>query len=86
SYLIFDLDNLGDSDKKMLTPDTLKWLENKEAIKSLQNRIMTGVKQDAAISFGLTMDDFVDSKPKDNSTGESQQFTGTQQSTQQPKV
>lgn len=85
-YNFFDLNNLGENDKKLLTQDTQKWLNDKKNIENIEKQILTKIKQEAAISFGRTMDAFEDYVPTNTSTTQqstTQQAAGT--GTQQTK-
>ena len=75
SYTLFDPNNISADQKKLLTAETQKWMETKADLDSTRKKIQIAVKQDAAISFGLTMNDFVDSPAPVKA--------GTQQGTQQ---
>jgi hypothetical protein len=81
SYVVLDPDNLNADQKKMLTIETQKWLENKADVDSTGKKLQIAVKQNAAISFGRTMDAFVDyvAPVKAGTQEVTQQKVGTQQ-------
>ncbi len=81
-YTLFNQNNLRESDRNLLTADTLNWLKDKKAMDGLIYRIGIAVKQDGAIAFGKTMDAFIDaSQPPSSQESAGQQ--STQEKTQQ---
>lgn len=77
-YVVYSLDSITDSQKTGLSEDVQKWLADKKQVENLTFRLGIAVKQDAAIAFGRTMDDFVDSTQQ-SQTQQTTQQTGTQQ-------
>jgi hypothetical protein len=88
---VFDINNLTDDQKKLMSVETQKWLADKAKVDELRTRIQTIVKQDGAISFGRMMEDFTDYVAPAGSTQAGTQESaskantqeGTQQSTKQ---